>query len=211
MSAHSASMGTRPVDHYADGAEESGARPEQRPGDTLDTTLVPQPYKDRRMPTAEWVTYSSAANETKNERRPGVVVSRSVSSLGVRGRTRADARGVRTARLASAEPGRSAVPKAHRRTRTARPRTDRHPTRQAAREPPDPARPSHDGEPHPSTPGRSPPPHPRRSQYAITRGQADPERRAGHGPSTGSHAAAIVPNPNGGSHPRRESRTPTII
>ena len=29
----------------------------------------------------------------------------------------------------------------------------------------------------------------------VARGQADPERRAGHGPSTGSRAAAIAPNP----------------
>jgi hypothetical protein len=29
----------------------------------------------------------------------------------------------------------------------------------------------------------------------VTRGQADPERRAGDGPSPGSRAAAIVPNP----------------
>jgi len=43
------------------------ARPGQKPGHTRDTALTPPPYKDRRTPTARWVTYSSAANETKNE------------------------------------------------------------------------------------------------------------------------------------------------
>jgi hypothetical protein len=32
----------------------------------------------------------------------------------------------------------------------------------------------------------------------VTRGQADPERRAGHGPSTGSRAAAIAPSRTAG-------------
>jgi hypothetical protein len=39
----------------------------------------------------------------------------------------------------------------------------------------------------------------------IVRRQADPERRAGNGLGTGSRAAAIAPNPNGGSHLRRWS------
>jgi hypothetical protein len=42
----------------------------------------------------------------------------------------------------------------------------------------------------------------------VIRGQADPERRAGHGPSTGSRAAAIALDPQTDlSHPRRSSRT----
>ena len=44
----------------------------------------------------------------------------------------------------------------------------------------------------------------------VTRGQADPERRAGHGPRIGDRVAAIAPKPNGGSHLRRSSCAPAI-
>lgn len=40
---------------------------------------------------------------------------------------------------------------------------------------------------------------------SVARGQADPERRAGHGPSTGSRAAAIAPSGYEGEPSRRSS------
>jgi hypothetical protein len=40
----------------------------------------------------------------------------------------------------------------------------------------------------------------RAARSPDVRWQADPDRKAGHGPSTGSRAAAIAPNPNGGSY-----------